>query len=571
MDASTSSSRPSGGSPHSRHSLEFPLAELEIRDPAGKLSRFPLRGERFLIGRLPEVQIRLDHQTVSRRHAELVRDPFGRWWIRDLGSSFGTLVGGARVAEQVLDGDEDIRIGAYRLRLLSMDRTVLIGAPDAASSVVLRDEAVGALQTLREAEAPKITASHLAAVMQLGAEIAACPDEAARMRLLCERFVDQTFHGRVALLLRVQPHLPDVLPTELMRAAPADGQAGGATYVSRTLLRSVCQSREPVLASNTPLDAVHARLSLSPTQLRMAAVACPLRENRDGLEVLYVALPPECGTAEWLALASLAAAQYRQAEFIWRFSQRTQMHQSIERDLERARDIQGRLVPRDVTAAHVDLAIGFHPCWWVGGDYVDAVPIGADRLLVLVGDVSGKGLPAALLTGNLHAIVHASVGGEFDLGRMLATVNRYLQSYLPEDCFVTMLCLLLNTETGEFRFVNAGHPPPIVIEPDGRLREVASARNLPLGVMEIDPTTAPEMLRNDQWLIIYTDGVTDLVNEQNARLGFDGLFELLQRVFAAGAAMTAQEALDATYRALDEYQGRAMPADDRTLLILRRN
>src|SRR5262249_35461963 len=143
-------------------------------------------------------------------------------------------------------------------------------------------------------------------------------------------------------------------------------------YISKTLLRMLLARNEPVLASNSTMagggggqaNANMGELSLAADVMTISAVACPIRSERSYTDLLYVLLPPEYGNSEWLALTSLAVKQFQQAESTWAARKLGEDHAAIERELSRAHKIQERLVPRDVTVAGVDFAIGFVPCKW---------------------------------------------------------------------------------------------------------------------------------------------------------------------------------------------------------------
>jgi serine phosphatase RsbU (regulator of sigma subunit) len=302
----------------------------------------------------------------------------------------------------------------------------------------------------------------------------------------------------------------------------------------------------------------------------MSAVACPLRESERSMDVLYVAFPPACATAEWLALVALAAKEYQQAGAIWASRRQAQVHAAIERELERARQIQLRLVPQSVTVPGLDLALNYHPCHWVAGDYVDVVPTKDGRVLLAVGDVSGKGLEAALTSSSVHSMVHVSIRAGVGLVEMMQGLNDHLRTYLPDDTFVTMLALLLDPATGELEYVNAGHPPALVVTAGGELRELVSATNLPLAVGPDTFVARRERLEAGELLSMFSDGLTELSNEKGQLLGLKALARHLAWAGADGRPYTAAETAERLNDLLAAHRGRRMPDDDCTLLLARR-
>jgi serine phosphatase RsbU (regulator of sigma subunit) len=301
-----------------------------------------------------------------------------------------------------------------------------------------------------------------------------------------------------------------------------------------------------------------------------AAVACPLHEDAAHLDVLYAVLPPQYGTGEWLALASLAARQYQQAEQVWRARAAAESHAALERELQRARQIQMRLVPRNPSVPGLDLAVGFTPCRWVGGDYVDVVPMADGRTLLTVADVCGKGLAAALVSSSLHTMVHGGVAAGLDLRGLMRTLSNYLARSLPEESFVTMVAVAIDPAAGTVECVNAGHPPPLVINPGAKLRELHSGENLPLGC---DPTEELEShsyeLAPGGLLALYTDGLTEQTDAAGELLGMAGLTAWIGDICAT-EGIAAAAAADALTQRSEALRGSRPPDDDRTFLLARR-
>ncbi len=541
-------------------------AALEISERSGSTRTERLRGDRIILGRSRAVDLHIEDPTVSRRHAEIFRDPFGRWWIRDLGSRFGTSVNGETITERMLSGGEEIRAGDCRLRFQAAGPNV-VEVP--LRTAIVGDESGLLLTTLRESEPPAVNAAHLSEILELGTRLMHVADEQDRRQCLCDLMVRRSFHGTAALVLRVNPQQVGEPPAELARAEGPTLRADHAGYVSRSLLTAVCRSREPSLASNAPMGKVDVNLSLSPAQMRTAAVACPLGEHPGALDLLYVHFPPEFGTAEWLSLASLSVAQYRQADAAWKLRERDAAHQVIERELLRAREIQNGLLPQETPLPGLDVAIGFAPCRWVGGDYVDTVPLPNGSVLLAVADVSGKGLAAAMTTGNLHAIVHAHVGEDFNLSQLMRHLNTYLDRHLPDDAFVTMLALQIDPRSGEYEVVNAGHPRPMLAAPGAELAPLPAPAYPPLSVLEAPFEATRGRLPAGARLFLFTDGATDVCDEQDVRLELDGLLEMLARTVRELPDAPAAEIVRRLNASLDQYQGQSLPADDRTFLVAR--
>jgi len=571
----------------------MPAFVMDVSSPNAPPARRPLAGQNLIIGRAREAQFFLDSRTISRRHAEMSCDPFGRWWIRDLGSHNGTLVNGTRVTECVLKPGDLVQVGEFSLALSTVEQTPA-PLPATVTSVPVVEAEGGRIASLRDFEVPRLAATHLSILSDFGQQLLALDDPAKRLVALCALMVRPEFHGRSALALRASKESFTEPPKPLCE--PQLPAAGGgdqplAPYISKTLIRTLLARNEPVLASNSSTAAQAAgaaqanlaELSLASDVMTISAVACPIKSEKTYTDLLYVLFPPQYGNSEWLALTSLAVKQFTQAESTWAARKLGEDHASIERELSRAHEIQKRLVPRDVVVPGLDYAIGFTPCRWVGGDYVDLIKGGSGggiggggngRVLLTIADVCGKGLPAALVASSLHMLTHTAMRTNTPLPDIMRNLNIYLSENLAAGTFVTMLAALLDTATGKLEIINAGHPAGFFVSTAGILEETQNSANLPLGLdpsaeLVADTTT----LEQGSYLIMFTDGLSELNTAGGELLGEDALGQhitkLIQDQHAANPATKAADIAAALTTLLDSLQ-EGMAKDDRTFLIARR-
>ena len=543
------------------------MSHIVIRDAKGQSRRVPFAAERLIVGRTADAAIRIEDASVSRQHAELWRDASGRFHVRDLKSRNGTIVNGRPITEHPLHGGDVIGIGTFALSIEEPSRPQ---ATRPSTRFFLAADNPGHLTRLEDHESPRIDVSHLMTLNAFSQKLLDTPDPADRAVALCRLMVGPEFRAQWAAIVRLDVDNPDA-PPELLNDAQA-AMSSREPYLSRSVLRRVRETNEAVLASNMGLPVsqdMNVELSISPTVLAMAAVACPVAKKARSLDVLYVLLPPMLGSAEWLALVNLAVKQYQQAEGAWAARRQGEEIAGMERELERARQIQFRLVPRHLKFEGLELAIGFTPCRWVGGDYVDAVKMADGRLMLTVADVCGKGLAAALISSSLHTMVHAGVLGGLGLGEMMRNLNLYLCNTLPDDSFVTMIAVALDPSTGELELVNAGHPAPICIGPTGEPRHLEVEPNLPLGV-EVDSITPSRLaLGADELLALYSDGLSELQIGDVDQLGIDGLVTELKNAYSS-QQNHPQSVADQLNERLNQLQGHRPSSDDRTFLLARR-
>jgi serine phosphatase RsbU (regulator of sigma subunit) len=192
------------------------------------------------------------------------------------------------------------------------------------------------------------------------------------------------------------------------------------------------------------------------------------------------------------------------------------------------------------------------------------------RTLLTVADVCGKGLAAALVSSSLHTMVHGGVAAGLDLRGLMRTLNAYLSTTLPGESFVTMVVAAVDPATGTVECVNAGHPPPLVINPGQAPRELHSGENLPLGC------DATEYMQSHSYelspgglLALYTDGLTEQTDDAGELLGMAGLTAWIGDICAA-QGITAAAAADALTQRSEALRGSRPPDDDRTFLVARR-
>jgi hypothetical protein len=188
----------------------------------------------------------------------------------------------------------------------------------------------------------------------------------------------------------------------------------------------------------------------------------------------------------------------------------------LEADTIAARQIQQTLQPGKLDELPgYELETFYKPFREVGGDYFDVIELPGRRTLFAVADVSGKGMPAALLAANIQALVRSSANFEADPLALAQRINRHLSRYTPSDRFATAVFIVLNRDSGELTYVNAGHNAPIV---SGSGSAIAlEATGMPLGLF---PNAAYEtrtiLLSPGAALLVFTDGLTDSISGENA-------------------------------------------------------
>lgn len=236
-----------------------------------------------------------------------------------------------------------------------------------------------------------------------------------------------------------------------------------------------------------------------------------------------------------------------------------------DRELQLAREIQRSLFPkRWAAAAGFEFAAESEPCYEVGGDYYDLIPLGDGRLALAVADVSGKGTPASILMASVHASVRA-LAGTAPLDVLLQRLNSFLFESTQAGRYVTLFYAELDAAARRLRYVSAGHVPPYRLARNGR-RERLHVGGPALGLLEAAAFTICELpLEPGDVLAIVTDGATEAASPADVEFGDEGVFAALE----SHARLTAADILRGLFDAVRAWTAPARCADDLTALVVK--
>jgi serine phosphatase RsbU (regulator of sigma subunit) len=239
----------------------------------------------------------------------------------------------------------------------------------------------------------------------------------------------------------------------------------------------------------------------------------------------------------------------------------------LELELSQACEIQKMLLPTEppqyqgYDVAGLNLA-----CRTVGGDYYDFLPYQDGRLAVMVGDVSGKGLPAALLMSSLQARVQMFRETSPEPGFAVTTLNRSLAEHCPLGKFITFFYGLLDGATGTVKYTNAGHNYPLVLRKNGSV-ELLKGNGLVMGLFATAPYEVRETrLEPGEMLVLYSDGVTEASTTNGKEFGEEGLAQFL----AARPSVPCDEIVNQLVDYMRKWRGNTAFADDFTVVLVRR-
>jgi serine phosphatase RsbU (regulator of sigma subunit) len=240
---------------------------------------------------------------------------------------------------------------------------------------------------------------------------------------------------------------------------------------------------------------------------------------------------------------------------------------SLKNDLEIAREIQQSMLPRAAYRAPGIEAFGMtRPANTVGGDFYDILTLPDGRVLLALGDVAGKGSPAALLMALLLAMMRTLVDEGFEGADLVARLNLQIGKHAPRTRFVTLFLAVLNPTTGEMTYVNAGQNPPLLRRGNGAYERLR-AGGMALGMFEdATYTTGTVDLAPGDVLVMYSDGITEAENTFDQPFDESGV----QSVVDGGEWASAKELGWALFAAVEAHSQERRLLDDLTVLVARR-
>ena len=556
---------------------------------------FPLEKTVVRIGRGSDNDLQIHDRRCSRRHAELARDLTG-YVVRDLDSRNRVHVNDRLIeGERRLTNGDRIRIGDTELLVEVEGPTDGAGSPSSggggrattAVSVTFVDDRGSQWGELRGSVAAGEESGASVPLEKARAQAQADPQSrfrilyqvADKLRSILE--LDRLLEQIVAILSEVLK--PDILivllkdeETGELRPSALRSQEDEETGVnlSRSIVDHCVGERVAVLVSDAARDRRFAA-SESVARLRIRSAICsPLIHQEEVLGVVYVdtksAFLPY--RQEDLELVTGIANQAAMAIANARLHERAVRQRQLEREMDIARTIQTNLLPREAPDLEGFDVWGMSaPALQVGGDYFDYVRRGDDQLAIAIADVSGKGVPAALLAATLRASLRifteapTSEDTEERVQSVLDELNRTVCRDAADDMFVSAVFGALDARGRRFVYANAGHCHPLLFTPDGQHAELPHG-GVPLGVVpEIEYDVGVVDLPPGSVLVLYTDGLTDMVDDENRMFGFD----LFVANIEGRLDLPARQICQGVFAAARAHRGSADQFDDCTMIVVK--
>lgn len=511
--------------------------------PAGQ--RFELTGPSAVLGRHPDCDIVLDYVAVSRRHARIVREA-DAYYVEDLRSRNGTFVNGQLVEDRrrLEEGD--------KLAICDLLFSFHISDPDLPPppAAQVAAPALGAASALLVDDPPVPSGSStvMSRVDVSGGSAGLRLEVNAEAKLKALIEISQSLGGTLGLS-EVLPKLLDSLFKIFVQAdrgfvilrEPRSGRlvpqaikhrrGDGAQTIrlSRTIIEQVMAAKQAILSADAAADErFELAESIVEFQIRSMMCAPLLSGNGDALGVIQIDTLDQRSRFSRQDLDVLAAVACLAGQAV----ENAQLHEAalrqriIERDLALAHEVQRSLLPAQPPRVEpYEFFAYYEPAHEVGGDYYDYVDLPDGRVAVVLADVSGKGISASLLMARLSAETRFCLAAEPTPGAALGRLNRTFCSRGWEDRFVTMVLSVIDPARHEVTLVNAGHLPPLLRRAGGEILAVSEDETrLPVGVdPEIEYPQCVVSLAPGDSLTLYTDGITEAMNERGELFGLQRL------------------------------------------------
>ncbi len=539
---------------------------IVVIEPSGVRRDVPLNASPFRIGRQAGNELTLRDSRISRQQAQILSEN-GNWILEDMGSRHGTFVNGEKVLKHELQPRDKIDFGmadSYKLIYLGEGATI--------------EELVEKV----EGPAPSAPGSrelhHLGVLLDVARTLGTGLSLEDVLTAVVDAAIQVTRTERGVLLL-ANPG------GELQMVVARDAQKGtlrpDLLKVSQSVVKRVVNTRREMIVSDTGDEAGGVSQQESVARLELHTIVAipvdklPVIETLDAtistrqgelLGVLYMDshIPSSAFTdMDRDVLRTLAREAATVIENARLFAS-SRAKARLDHEIEIASGIQKTLLPKSLPSLpDLQVVASTLSCHSVGGDCFDVIQLSGGRHGFFVGDVSGKGISAALLATLLQGVFFTTAAMDISLPGVFSRVNQYLCERSGEDRYATVFYGILD-KMGRFEYVNAGHVPPIIRRKSGELEGLGSA-NFPVGMFaEAEYQSARVTLEPGEYLVIYTDGVSEAANPRNE------LFEevRLRKIMESFTGDTVDGLADVIKEGMRAFTEGAPQSDDITILVV---
>ncbi len=545
---------------------------------SGRKLLFPLEKERLTIGRGSKNDIDLDHNSVSRSHAEIMLDG-DKIMIQDLQSANGTRVNGTLLTPfqpAELKPKDEIKFANVLLRLFP-EETAEQDRVEPLPPIILADRILSAPEQIREQEtlswdevtsdispATVVHPELIRVLTELGNLIVRPQPLSEVLGHLLEQLERVVIARRIMI---VMTDTPDGAPA-IRAARPSLDGADEKAILSRTIISKVLNDREALLVNDALSDPnFGAQQSIILQNIRSAMVA-PLFDNREVIGLLYadhddVSVRYDRNQLRAFTLmANLIAVKITNARLL----KNEEEMRRLEEEAQAAAQVQKRLLPEKIPAVpNYNIAARMFPCYEVAGDLYDVRELKDGRIAIVVGDVTGHGMAAAMLATSVVTGLDMLCDEISSPDLLAERLHRQILHRTDTMRFVTLFYGVLDPATGRLDYFNAGHNPPILMLP-GDVTQTLDPTGMPLGLMP-DATYGMNTINlpEQSMLCVFSDGIPEALVEEE----FYGEERLMQSA-RQRCHDALEEVIDGVFADLHDFLGDEPLGDDATLVLVRR-
>jgi serine phosphatase RsbU (regulator of sigma subunit)/pSer/pThr/pTyr-binding forkhead associated (FHA) protein len=561
------------------------MAILKSSDRSVVRPRIELDERRITIGRHPECEVQIEEGAVSRKHAAIsFRD--NAYFLDDLSSRNGTFLNEQKVSEsaRLFDGAEikicDVSFVFQSHELADNPTAPATKERDRQSvdlpSFTLHDDAGANIDSQIEASVHYLDkGTHVSTndKLQTLMKVARTLSESLERDEILSKILDILFElfteaDRGFIILKMPDGALRPLAFKTRRAQDDEN-----IRVSRTIVNSVMETQCPVVSSDASQDDRFDH-SQSVVDFRIRSIMCaPLVNNKNEsigviqLDTIRSAIAFKESDLETLATIALQGSLAIQKTDLVEESRRAR---EMKSDLKLAHELQLRFLPqRPPQVDHYSFASHYRAMQQVGGDYFDYIELDGDHIAIIMADVVGHGIAAAMLMAKVSAESRFALATTKSAAQAISKLNDKLTD-LKLDRFVTLALCLLNTKENTVEIVNAGHMPPIIRRADdGSLLELSLEHSgLPVGIMAgYEYKSTMIELNPGDLIVLYTDGINEAMNAQGKQFTTDAII----REIKISQSKTPEAVNKVIRDAVAQHMGTEKAIDDMCLVTVGRD
>lgn len=536
------------------------MAELLITLPDGQTLRRQLGNEPMVIGRDAACEIPIDDPSASRHHARFISTPDG-YTVEDMGSKNGTLINDMPCNKELLSDGDRILVGSALVVFHDATASQTTGSVIVADDDLTRSHAT---RYVSRDQSLALSQKRLEMIYELSAKLTTLQDRKSLLDSAMDICMEMLKFERGAIGIRQRQGRGVDWP--VVRNLRGEE---GELKISRSLLSRALEHGERAIFTDTGIGNADPTVSIAQHGIR-SAMCVPLTSEDDILGVIYGDLTSTSASYKDEDIDFFAAIAQQISIGLINSNLLADQQQMIRmrHDIDIARSIQNGLFPKIMPDRdNFQVAAVNDPGDRISGDYYDVIERDDGCVWCLIADVTGEGVPAAMLMANLQSAVRITVEKSDDPADLLSQWNKLIFRNTDPSKFITGLLALVDPAARKISIASAGHCSPILIRKGVKPKILEHEPSFPLGIVE-DATfnsVTMELGSDPCMMLCYTDGVIEAMNPDEQFYGMDRLVEAASDLQDLNAASLVKK----IRKSVSSFSGSAEQSDDITVLAFR--